>query len=351
MKYRYLGKSGLLVSRACLGTMTFGAEPWGCGEKEAHKIIEKYLDAGGNFIDTADVYAGGRTEEIIGTCMSRIKRDEAIIASKCYFPMGPKPNFHGWSRKHIVTSCENSLRRLKTDYIDIYYLHGPDPLVPMEEVSETLDVLVRQGKILYSACSNIFGWQIAKGMEISKRNGRTGFVCGQYLYNLIQRDVEGEVFPAMIDYGVGILAWSPLGGGLLTGKYRGMEKPPAGSRIEARIKVDGPRFWHEKGFKTAEKLQTVADESGIPMAKLAVAWPLTRRYLSSVIIGVKNLVQLEENLAACDWDMPEDIRTKLDGITVPDKDYLWWFNETNYKRFSDAADSMYPGTGAIIDPK
>jgi aryl-alcohol dehydrogenase-like predicted oxidoreductase len=221
----------------------------------------------------------------------------------------------------------------------------------MEEIMETLDILVRQGKILYTACSNIFGWQVAKAMEIAKRGGGAGFACGQYLYNLIQRDVEAEVFPAMIDYGVGILSWSPLGGGLLTGKYRGMEKPPAGSRLEARMKVDGPRFWHEKGFRTAEKLQAVADETKIPMAKLAVAWPLTRRFLSSVIIGVKNLSQLEENLAAGDWEMPEDIRNRLDEITSPEKDYLWWFNETNYKRFADSAEFLFPGTGAIIDPK
>ena len=351
MKYRYLGKSGLLVSRVCLGTMTFGAEPWGCGEKEAHGIIAKYLEAGGNFLDAADVYAGGKTEEIIGTFMPKMNRDDVIIASKCYFPVGTKPNQQGSSRKHIITSCENSLRRLKTDYIDIYYLHGPDPLAPAEEVMETLDILVRQGKILYTACSNIFGWQIARAMEISKRSGRSGFVCGQYLYNLIQRDVEGEVFPAMVEYGLGVLAWSPLGGGLLTGKYKGMEKPPAGSRLEARMKGDGPRFWHEKGFRIAEKLQAVADEAGVPMAKLAVAWPLTRQFLSSVIIGVKNLSQLEENLAAGDWEMPGDVRKKLDEITMPEKDYLWWFNEVNYKRHADAAEGLYPGTGTIIDPK
>lgn len=351
MKYRYLGKSGLLVSRICLGTMTFGASPWGCAEKEAHEIMRKYLEAGGNFIDTADVYAGGATESIIGTFMPEMKRDEVILASKSYFPMGTKPNFHGSSRKHIVTSCENSLRRLKTDYIDIYYLHGPDPLVPAEEITETLDILVRQGKILHTACSNIFGWQIAKEMETAARFGKTGFVCGQYLYNLIQRDVEAEVIPAMIDYGLGVLAWSPLGGGLLTGKYAGMKAPPAGSRLDQRMKVDGPRFWHEKGFAAAEKLKAVSGETGIPMAKLAVAWPLTRKFLSSVIIGVRTLSQLEDNLEAGDWDMPEDVKKRLDEITAPEKAYLNWFNENNYRRFADAAEFLFPGTGAIVEPK
>ena len=348
MKYRYLGKSGLLVSRACLGTMTFGATPWGCDESEARRILLRYVEAGGNFIDTADVYAGGASEAIIGKVLPELNRDELILATKCYFPMGQKPNSHGWSRKHVVTSCEGSLRRLKTDYIDIFYLHGPDPLVPMEEVLETLDILVRQGKILYTACSNLFGWQIARAMEISHHRGLPGFVCGQYLYNLIHRDVEAEVIPAMVEYGLGVLSWSPLGGGILTGKYKGMREPPKGSRLEHRMKVDGPRFWNERGFRTAEKLEVVSKETGVPMAKLALAWPLTRKFLSSVIIGVRTLSQLEENLEAADWDVPEDIRTRLDELSAPEKDYLWWFNGTNYKRFEDAAEHLFPGTGAGI---
>ena len=351
MKYRYLGKSGLLVSRVSLGTMTFGAEPWGCDEKEAHRIVARYLEAGGNFIDTANNYAGGKTEEILGSCMKELKRTEFVLATKCYFPVGAKPNSQGSSRKHIIASCETSLRRLKTDYIDVFYLHGPDPLVPAEEVMETLDVLVRQGKILYPACSNLFGWQIAKAQETAKRYGRSGFICGQYLYNLIQRDVEAEVIPAMLDYGVGILAWSPLGGGLLTGKYAGMEKPPAGSRIEARIKVDGPRFWHEKGFAVVAKLKALAANTGLPMAKLAISWLLTKKFLSSVIIGVKSLEQLEQNLEVGDWDLPEDVAKKLDELSARDKDYLSWFNENNYRNFSKAAEFLCPGTGAIIEPK
>lgn len=351
MKYRYLGKSGLLVSRACLGTMTFGAQPWGCDEKEAHGIMGAFLDAGGNFFDTANVYAGGRTEEIIGSFLPQIDRDQLILASKSYFPMGSGPNSFGSSRKHIITSCENSLRRLGTDYIDIYYLHGPDPLTPMEEILETLDILVRQGKILYAACSNIFGWQIAKAMEIARHGGGPEFVCGQHLYNLVQRDVETEVIPAMLDYGMALLPYSPLGGGLLAGKYLGMETPPAGSRLEVRMAVDGPRFWHEKGFRIAEKLKTLAEDSGVPMSKLALAWPLTRSFVSSVIIGVKSRAQLEENLAACLWDIPEEVRIQLDEISAPDKDYLWASNEKNYARFSDGADFLFPGTGTIIDPR
>jgi aryl-alcohol dehydrogenase-like predicted oxidoreductase len=196
MKYRYLGDSGLLVSRISLGTMTFGTPDWGCDEKESHEIIQAYLDAGGNFIDTADVYAGGKSEEIIGTFMPQIKRDEVVIASKCFFPMGGFPNAQGLSRKHIIASCDNSLKRLKTDYIDLYYIHGPDPISSMEETMRAMDDLVRQGKVLYLGCSNLFGWQIAKAAGIAARMNLETLVAGQYLYNLINREPEREIIPA-----------------------------------------------------------------------------------------------------------------------------------------------------------
>ena len=162
MKYRYLGSSGLLVSRITLGTMTFGVADWGCDEQESHAIIKQYLDAGGNFLDGADIYAGGKAEEIVGNFLTQINRDEVVIASKCYFPMGDKPNSYGVSRKHVMASCEASLNRLKTDYIDLYYIHGPDPVSPLEETMRALDDLVRQGKVRYLGCSNMFAWQIAK---------------------------------------------------------------------------------------------------------------------------------------------------------------------------------------------
>jgi aryl-alcohol dehydrogenase-like predicted oxidoreductase len=190
MKYRYLGNSGLLVSRISLGTMTFGTPDWGCDENQSHEIIKSYLDAGGNFIDTADVYAGGKSEEFVGTFMPQIKRDEVVIASKCYFPMGSFPNAQGVSRKHIIASCEGSLKRMKTDYIDLYYIHGPDPVSPMEETMRALDDLVRQGKVRYLGCSNLFGWQIAKAAGIAARMNLEGLVAGQYLYNLINREPD-----------------------------------------------------------------------------------------------------------------------------------------------------------------
>lgn len=338
MKYRFLGSSGLMVSRISLGTMTFGAKDWGCDEREAHLIMKRYIDSGGNFLDCADVYAGGKTEEILGTFLPDIQRDRIILASKCYFPMGDSPNAHGLSRKHMMASCESSLKRMKTDYIDLYYLHGPDPVSPMEETMRALDDLVRQGKVRYLGCSNLFGWQIAKANGIAARMNLEKLVAGQYLYNLIHREPEREIIPAALDQGLGIVSYSPLGGGLLTGKYEGMAEPARGTRLSFRTQVDGPRFWHSKGFKTAGLLEQVSSKSGIPMPKLAIAWPLKRRFVASVIIGAKSQEQLERNMETGDWDIPEDLWNELEGKTRPEEEYLTWFNKRNYERFFSAAE-------------
>jgi len=338
MKYRFLGSSGLMVSRISLGTMTFGAKDWGCDEREAHLIMKRYIDSGGNFLDCADVYAGGKTEEILGTFLPGIPRDRIILASKCYFPMGDAPNAYGLSRKHIMASCESSLKRMKTDYIDLYYLHGPDPVTPLEETMRALDDLVRQGKVRYLGCSNLFGWQIAKANGIAARMNLEKLAAGQYLYNLIHREPEREIIPAALDHGLGIVSYSPLGGGLLTGKYKGMAEPALGTRLSFRTQVDGPRFWHLKGFKTAELLEQVSSKSGIPMPRLAIAWPLKRRFVASVIIGAKSQEQLERNMEMGDWDIPEDLWNELEGRTRPEEEYLTWFNRRNYERFFSATE-------------
>jgi len=338
MKYRFLGKSGLLVSRLALGTMTFGATDWGCDEQEARAILRRFLDKGGNHIDTADVYAGGKAEEILGRFLPEIRREEVIIASKCYFPMGTLPNAYGLSRKHVMDSCEASLRRLGTDYIDLYYLHGPDPISPLEETLRALDDLLRQGKIRYLGCSNFFGWQIAKACGIAARMHLESLVAGQYLYNLIHREPEREIVPAAVDHGLGILCYSPLGGGLLTGKYKGMKEPERGTRLAYRTQVDGPRFWHARGFETAKILEAVSEEAKIPMWKLAIAWPLGRPFVTSVILGVKSVEQLERNLEVADWEMPEEIWKSLEAKTRPEEEYLTWFNKRNYERFFSAAE-------------
>ncbi len=338
MKYRFLGKSGLLVSRITLGTMTFGVADWGCDEKEAEAIMKKYLDSGGNFLDCADVYAGGKAEEIIGSFMPQIHRDKIIIASKCYFPMENLPNAYGVSRKHIMASCDGSLRRMKTDYVDLYYIHGPDPISPLEETMRALDDLVRQGKVRYLGCSNMFGWQIAKACGIATRMNLESLVAGQYLYNLVQREAEREIAPAAVDHGLGLVCYSPLGAGLLTGKYKGMTEPAKGTRFSFRTQIDGPRFWHPKGFETAKIVERISVGSGIPTWKLAIAWPLRRRFVTSVIIGVKNQEQLTANLEVGDWDMPGDIWNTLEKQTRPEEEYLTWFNKRNYDRFFSAAE-------------
>ena len=332
MKYRYLGSSGLLISRIALGTMTFGAPDWGCDEDQAHAILKGYLEAGGNHIDCADVYAGGRSEEIVGRFLPQINRDEVVVASKCYFPMGDKPNRSGFSRKHVIASCEASLQRLKTDYIDLYYIHGPDPITPLEEQMRSMDDLVRQGKVRYLACSNLFAWQMAKAAGTAARMNLEPLIAGQYIYSLVHRELEREVVPAAVDLGLGLICYSPLGAGLLTGKYKGQQEPAAGTRISFRPQLDGPRFWHAKGFQTAEILEKVSADTGIPMFKLAIAWPLGRRFVASVIIGVRTAEQLAANMETGDWDMPEDIWNKLEEQTRPEEEYLTGFNRQNYQR-------------------
>jgi aryl-alcohol dehydrogenase-like predicted oxidoreductase len=338
MKYRFLGSSGLLVSRITLGTMTFGAPEWGCDEKEANAIMKKYLEQGGNFIDCADVYAGGKSEEIVGRFLPQINRENLVIASKCYFPAGKEPNRYGLSRKHIIASCESSLRRLRTDYLDLYYLHGPDPITPLEETVRALGDLVRQGKIRYLGCSNLFGWQLAKIQGVAVRFNMEGLVAGQYIYSVIHRELEREIIPAAADHGVGLVCYSPLGGGLLTGKYKGMNEPADGTRLSFRTQIDGPRFWHAHGFRVAGIVEQVSRDSGLPMIQTAIAWPLKRKFVASVIIGVRTRQQLEENMVPADWDLPEDVWRAIEEQTRPDEEYHTWFNKRNYERFFDAAE-------------
>jgi len=338
MKYRFLGSSGLLVSRISLGTMTFGAPGWGCDEKEAHGIMKTYLDQGGNFIDCADVYAGGKSEEIVGNFLPQINREDVVIASKCYFPAGKGPNHYGLSRKHVIASCETSLRRLKTDHVDLYYVHGPDPITPLEETMHALDYLVRQGKIRYLGCSNLFGWQLAKAQGLATRFNMDGLIAGQYIYSLIHRELEREIIPAAVDHGVGLVCYSPLGGGLLTGKYKGMTDPAKGTRLSFRTQVDGPRFWHAHGFRITDIAERISMDSGIPLIRIAIAWPLKRKFVASVIIGTRTLQQVEENMIPGDWDLPEDVWNALEERTRPEEEYHTWFNRQNYRRFFDAAE-------------
>ena len=337
MKYRYLGASGLLMSRLSLGTMTFGAPDWGCDEKASHAIIEKYIDYGGNCLDIADIYAGGRSEEIVGSLMPELNRDGLILASKCSLPSGPAVTQFGANRKQIIASCEKSLKRLKTDYIDLYHIHVPDPVTPFEETLRAMDDLVRQGKVRYTGSSMFFGWQLTKAQGISAMHNLEKMVAGQYIYSLIHRELERETIPAAIDAGIGITCFSPLGGGLLTGKYRGQEKPGKGTRAFFRTQVDGPRFWHANGHRTADIVAEVAERCGILSEKLAIAWPLGQKFVTSVIIGVKTVEQLEANMAPADWDLPQDVWDTLEERTRPEEEYMTWYRRfNNHRVFKDS---------------
>jgi 1-deoxyxylulose-5-phosphate synthase len=343
MRYRYLGNSGLVVSNLTLGTMTFGATGWGCDETEAHRIMAAYIDAGGNMLDAADVYAKGETERIIGTFLPSIKRDNVIVASKCNFPFGDSKNGLGSSRKHMMLSVEASLKRLNTDYLDLFYLHRADPVVPVEEIMETFDILKQQGKILYSACSNLPAWRIMLDNAEAKRRGGNGFVCGQYMYNLVDRSSEQEIIPAMVHQGIGFLCWSPLAGGLLTGKYKGAAEAPKDSRFDYRKSLDGPRFWTEHGLKVANGLADLSIETGIPATKLALGWLLGKQFVSSVIIGVKSLAQLQEILDAGNEELSMEILEALDSVSKPSQNYLWTFNEETNEQFRKRG-QLFPGT-------
>ena len=312
MLYRYLGQSGLLVSRICLGTMTFGMKHWGCDQKTANSIVNRYIDQGGQFIDTADIYSSGMSEEMLGKALGNHKRDDVVVASKCWFRMGEGANNKGLSRKHIIDAIDNSLRRLKTDYLDLYQVHGPDWFTPMEETMSTLDDLVRQGKTRYIGCSNYYAWQIVKANSIAEKLGKEKFISAQHLYNLVRRDIELEILPACADQGLGMLCWSPLAGGFLSGKYRRGEEIPDGSRISYRKDIDIPRYFNDKAFDVVDELKTVSQEIGKTPSQISLAWLLFDQRVTSVIIGPKNVEQLDDTLDVADWNITGELHQRLE---------------------------------------
>jgi aryl-alcohol dehydrogenase-like predicted oxidoreductase len=321
MKYRYVGKSGLRVSRVCLGAMTFGNKEWGCDKRTSIQLTHRFLDAGGNFIDTADTYSGGNSETFLGDALKECSRDDIVVATKCFFRMGETPNARGLSRKHITEACEASLKRLGTDYIDLYQIHGPDPYTPFEETMRALDGLVRNGKVRYVGCSNLFSWQILKANGIGSVMQLEPLICGQYQYNLIVRDVEREILPACEDQGMGFICWSPLASGMLTGKYKKTDKPDPETRVAITSKFTMPRFWHKRGFHIIEEIVKLAHGAGKSPAQTALSWLLHDPRVTSVIIGARTREQLDDNLVSGDWDMPEEIWKKLDAAAVFDHGY------------------------------
>lgn len=343
MKYRYLGNSGLAVSTIGLGTMTFGQEKWGSDEATSIEILNSYIEEGGNFIDTASQYTNGKSESIIGKWLSGQNRDDFILATKCGFQFKKGINNRGLSRKNIIATCERSLKRLKTDYIDLYQIYGFDPQTPIEETLLTLDLLVRQGKVRYIGFSNLPSWKLMKAQYLIKQKGLIEFISGQYLYNLLKRDIETEIIPACNDQGIGVICWSPLSGGMLTGKYSDNKTPIDNSRLALRPELSKDRYesWFNTSKKVVEKLREIADSYSKSIPSVALAWLLKNKNISSVIVGARNANQIKENCIAGDFDISNDDWLNLEKST--DFDYgfprNWieqqnndWFNKISQKR-------------------
>ena len=312
MHYRRMGRTGLKVSTICLGTMTFGNQ---VAEAEAINIIESALSAGVNFLDTADVYAEGRSEEIIGKALKN-KRQSVVLATKVANRTGPSPNDVGLSRKHIMKAIEDSLRRLETDYIDLYYTHLPDYNTPIEETLRALDDLVRQGKARYIACSNFRAWQLCKALWVSDVHNSARFDCIQPPYNLITRDIEYELLPLCASEGVGVCVYNPLAAGLLTGKHDPDKPPTEGTRFA--LEQLGPmyyqRYWSVTNFEAVGRLSQIAREHGRKMAQFSLAWTLSNETITSAICGATSLKQLNENLGATEIKLSEGELAACDDV-------------------------------------
>lgn len=319
MNYRFMGRTGMRVSELCLGAMTFGRET---SEADSHAIMDRFVEVGGNFIDTADVYSRGISEEIIGRWLKRKNRDDLVIATKVRFPMGEGPNDVGLSRKHIMQGVEASLRRLQTDYIDLYQVHCWDNVTPLEETLSTLDTLVKAGKVRYIGVSNYTGWQLQKAVDLSRRNGWEPYTCLQPQYNLLERTIEWELTDVCLNEGLGIIPWSPLRGGWLSGKFRrGMAEPPAGTRIEKAEQQGWGESWSryntESTWQVIDMLIEVSQEAGKSPAQVAINWLLQRPGVTAPIIGARTMQQLEDNLGAAGWSLDETQMQRLDDVSAP----------------------------------
>src|SRR5215213_6395477 len=347
MDYRQLGHSGLRVSSLTLGTMTFGGRDKfanvGTTDVEgATRQIDMCLDAGINLIDTADVYSGGLSEEIVGRAL-RGRRDRVLLATKARMPMGDGPNDAGLSRHHLIRACEASLRRLGTDYIDLYQVHEWDGVTPMEETLRALDDLVRSGKVRYAGCSNFSGWQMSKALGVSDRLGLQRYVSQQIYYSLQSRDAEYEIVPACIDQGVGILVWSPLAGGLMSGKYRRGQQGPEGSRHLTDWN-EPPVRDEEQTYDVIEAAVEIGEGHGVSAAQVALAWLLGRPGVSSLIVGARTEEQLADNLGAADLELSEEERVRLDALSAPPLIYPHWHQAKT------SADRLGPADHALLGP-
>jgi aryl-alcohol dehydrogenase-like predicted oxidoreductase len=320
MDHVRLGRAGLQVSRLCLGTMTFGLQ---CDEPTAAAILDRAADGGIDFLDTADVYplggdltTQGRTEEIVGRWLEG-KRDRFVLASKCFGRTGPAPFDAGNSRRHILDAVEASLRRLRTDYLDLYQLHGYDPQTPIDETLTALDDLVRQGKVRYIGCSNFLTYQLVRAIGRSEVLRITRFATIQPRYNLLFRQIEREMLPFCLEDGVGVIPYNPIAGGLLSGKHTRGGEPAEGGRFALgnAAQTYQDRYWHDREFATVEQIGELAGEAGIDMVSLAVAWVLANPAVTAPIVGASRPEQLDASLAALEAPLDPELKSRLDELT------------------------------------
>ncbi len=333
MEYRQLGGSGLKVPALSFGTGTFGGAgelfaSWGnSGVAEATRMVDICLDAGLNLFDSADIYSGGLAEDILGQAIAG-RRDAVLISTKATFRSGEDPNDVGSSRHHLIRAVEASLRRLRTDYIDLFQLHGFDAITPVEETLTTLDDLVRAGKIRYIGCSNFSGWHLMKSLAVSDRYGLSRYVAHQAYYSLIGRDYECELMPLGVDQKVGAVVWSPLGWGRLTGRIRRGAALPEQSRLAAKISTEaGPQVSDEYLFNVVDALDAVAEETGHTVPQIALNWLLQRPTVASVIVGARNEDQLRQNLGAVGWNLTAEQVARLDKASAAPVPYPYWHQQ------------------------
>ncbi len=312
MRYRSLGRSGLKVSEVCLGTMTFGH---GTDEAEAQRMVDRAIDTGINFFDTANSYADAQSEVFLGKALKG-KRKDVVVATKFYNPMGPGPNDSGMSRYHIMNTIEDSLRRLDMDHVDVLYVHHVDQQTPLEEMLRALDDLVRQGKVRYIACSNFEAWRLMEALWISDSSGLERFICYQPQYSLLVRDIEIDLVPACLHKEVGIVTWSPLGGGFLSGKYKPGETTQEGTRSAEGWAYPGKHF-HPKTEQILSAVLEVAEQLGKTPAQVAIRWILEQPHITSVLVGSRTLAHFDDNVRGSGWQMDAEILTRLTELSAP----------------------------------
>ena len=323
-EYVTLGRSGLRVSPLCLGTMTFGTEwGWGADEESSHAIFNRYLEKGGNFVDTADGYTNGKSEQLVGKFLQETKtRDQVVLATKFTFQGQPgNPNANGNGRKNIYRALEGSLRRLQTDYIDLYWMHAWDMLTPVEEVVGSLDTLVQAGKIRYFGFSDVPAWYVARAYTLAEQQRREKIIALQLEYSLIERHIEREHIPAAQELGLGVCPWSPLGNGLLAGKYKKEgQSGPTDGRLEIQKSMGGALFerFTERNWKIVDGLLEVSKQMGRAPAEVALNWVATQPGVTSTILGMTKVAQLDSNLSCLDFTIPEELRARLDQASALD---------------------------------